>query len=266
MQSTIVARTGGVDQQQSVVTTWVEGGVGVVTLNDPSHRNALSHAMSDALAVGLRRVLEQGAHAVVLAATPPVFCAGGSIDDLLDPPGPLSAAYAGVHALADCPVPTVAAVGGAAIGAGVSLPLVCDVVVVSDAARFDPRFLDIAIHPGGGHLWYLARRVGYQGAAAMVLCGDVLSGAEAVAAGLAWRCVRDEQLLDAALGLARRAAGRSPALVARTKETLRGTVNLSDPTEAERIELAAQEWSVTQPEHLAAVKRLGAQLRGPRPR
>jgi enoyl-CoA hydratase len=95
----------------------------------------------------------------------------------------------------------------------------------------------------------------------MVLCGDVLSGAEAVAAGLVWRCVPDEQLMDAALGLALRAAGRPPALVARTKKTLRATVTLSDPTEAEKIELAAQEWSVAQPEYLAAVKRLGAQVR-----
>jgi enoyl-CoA hydratase len=225
-------------------------GVGVVRLDDPAHRNVLSRAMSDALAEAMASVLEAGARAIVLAASPPVFCAGGSLDDLIEPPGPLADAYAGLHALGDCPV------GGAAIGAGVSLPLACDVMVVSDQARFDPRFLDVAIHPGGGHLWYLSRRVGRQGAAAMVLCGDELDGHDAVRAGMAWRCVPHDELFEAARRLARRAASRSPDLVVRTKQTLRRTAGLTDRNDAETLELEAQEWSVTQPAHLRAVRAL----------
>jgi enoyl-CoA hydratase len=236
-------------------------GVGVILLDDPAHRNVLSRAMSDALATAVASALEAGARAIVLAASPPVFCAGGSVDDLLDPPGPLADAYAGMHALATCPVPTIAAVGGAAIGAGVSLALACDVIVVSVEARFDPRFLDVAIHPGGGHLWHLSRRVGVQGAAAMVLCGDVLSGEEAVRAGMAWRSVSHGDLLGTAETLARGAASRSPDLVVRTKETLYRTAPLLDREEAERIELEAQEWSVAQPAHLQAVKALRAAVR-----
>ncbi len=231
-------------------------GVGVILLDDPAHRNVLSRAMSDALAAAVASTLEVGARAIVLAASPPVFCAGGSVDDLLDPPGPLSDAYAGMRALANCPVPTIAAVGGAAIGAGVSLALACDIIVVSAETSFDPRFLDVAIHPGGAHLWHLSRRVGVQGAAAMVLCGDVLSGEDAVRAGMAWRSVPRGDLLMTAETLARRAASRSPDLVARTKETLRRTASLVDREEAERIELEAQEWSVAQAAHLQAVKAL----------
>jgi enoyl-CoA hydratase len=152
-----------------------------------------------------------------------VFCAGGSLDDLLKREHPLGETYAGFLALADAPVPTIAAVAGPAIGAGVNLPLACDVVIASDSARFDPRFLDIGIHPGGGHMWRLAQRIGPQGAAALVLCGDVLTGQEAVSAGLAWRCVPDASVLQAALGLARKAAGRSPELVRRAKQVLRAT-------------------------------------------
>jgi enoyl-CoA hydratase len=238
-----------------------ENGVGVVLLDDPARRNVLSRAMSDALAEAVASVLEAGARAVVLAASPPVFCAGGSVDDLLDPPGPLVDAYAGLRAVADCPVPTIAAVGGAAIGAGVSLPLACDVIVVSEDASFDPRFLDVAIHPGGAHLWHLSHRVGVQGAAAMVLCGDVLIGADAVRAGMAWRCVPQGELLEAAGAFARHAASRSPDLVVRTKETLRRTAWLGDRREAERLELEAQEWSVAQPAHLQAVKALRDRVR-----
>ncbi len=231
-----------------LVRAAVEDGIARVTLADPAHRNALSKALSDQLAAAVEAAVADGAAVIVLDAEPPVFCAGGSLDGLLDPQYPLEELYAGFLALADSPVPTIAAVSGPAIGAGVNLPLACDVVLAGQSARFDPRFLDVGIHPGGGHLWRLARRIGYQGAAALVLCGDVLTGEQAAARGLAWRCVPDPELPELAGRLARRAAGRSPELVRRTKQTLRVTEGLDDPAEAMAIELEAQRWSVEQPD------------------
>jgi enoyl-CoA hydratase len=230
-----------------LVTGSVQDGVGSIRLTDPDHRNALSAAMSEALAAAVERVLAEDAGAIVLTADPPVFCAGGSLDGLLARDVPLGDLYRGFLALAAAPVPTIAAVGGPAIGAGVNLPLACDVIITSEQARFDPRFLDVGIHPGGGHLWRLRHRIGSQGAAAMVLCGDVLNGREAVTAGLAWRCVDDADLETAALGLALRAAGRSRPLVARTKATLKTSESTLDADEAMALELEAQEWSMAQP-------------------
>lgn len=235
----------------------IDEGVAVVTLADPGRRNALSKQLSDSLAGAVREALAAGVQAVVLAAEPPVFCAGGSLDDLLRREHPLGEAYAGFLALADAPVPTIAAVAGPAIGAGVSLPLACDVVIAGESARFDPRFLDVGIHPGGGHLWRLAQRVGPQGAAALVLCGDSLTGTEAALCGLAWRCVPDDEVLAAAMKLARRAAARSPELVRRTKQTLRSTTGYGDGSAtAFAMELRAQQWSVDQPYFLETVRAL----------
>ncbi len=187
-----------------------DGEVAIITLADPARRNALSLEMTQAIASAVAAAVAAAADigAIVLAAEPPVFCAGGSLDDLLTPRAPLEDMYAGFVALAAAPVPTIAAVGGACVGAGVNLPLACDVIVASPAARFDPRFLDIGIHPGGGHMWRLSERVGRQAAAALVLCGAALDGAEAAAKGLAWACVPEESLMETALGLARRAAPR----------------------------------------------------------
>ncbi|MCU1392442.1 MAG: Enoyl-CoA hydratase/isomerase [Ilumatobacteraceae bacterium] len=222
-------------------------GVVVLTLADPDHRNALRLEMTRAIAAAVAAALDAGARAIVLAAEPPAFCAGGSIDDLLQPRASLSEMYAGFLALSSCPVPTIAAVGGACVGAGVNLPLACDVVVASPAARFDPRWLDVGIHPGGAHLRRLTERVGRQATAAMVLCGESLDGEAAVAAGLAWTCVAPEVLLETAVALARRAASRDPELVRRTKASLAAT--LEAPTEAEAlvIETAAQQWSMDRP-------------------
>ena len=244
------------DEAVGTVEISMDDGVALLRLADPRRRNALSKRLSDDLAAAVDSVMARDARAIVLTAEPPVFCSGGSLDDLLNRPYPLSELYAGMSRLAEAPVPTIAAVGGPAIGAGVNLPLACDIVIASASARFDPRFLDVGIHPGGGHLWRLAQRVGPQGAAALVLCGDSLSGAEAAQHGLAWRCVEDADLEATALRLARRAADRPTPLVRRTKESLRRTAWLSDPAEAIDLELRAQQWSVEQPEFVEAVRRI----------
>lgn len=249
------------DESRGLVSQSVTDGVAVLTLNDPGRRNALSHAMSVALAAAVDDVLDASARVIVLTATPPVFCAGGSLDDLLASAVPLREMYAGFLRLAESPVPTIAAVGGPAIGAGVNLPLACDVIVTSPSAVFDPRFLDVGIHPGGGHLWRLSQRIGSQGTAALVLLGDRLDGREAEARGLAWRCVPDDQLLATALDLARRAAGRDTELVRRTKESLRASAAADNAKDAIEIEFAAQEWSVSRPGFVDNVTRLRDRIR-----
>lgn len=230
-----------------LVRSVVEDGIGVVTLADPAHRNALGKQLNDELADAVARTTADGATVLVLQAEPPVFSAGGSLDGLVDREHGLAEMYSGFLAVADATIPTIAAVAGPAIGAGVNLALACDVVLAGESARFDPRFLDLGIHPGGGHLWRLSRRIGRQGAAALVLCGDVLTGTEAEARGLAWRCVPDAELPELAMRYARRIAQRPPELVRRTKQSLRLSVGCIDVAQAIGIELEAQQWSVEQP-------------------
>ena len=95
-----------------------------------------------------------------------------------------------------------------------------------------------------------------------MLCGDTLDGNEAVAAGLAWRCLPDDDLLPFAHRLAVRAAGRPRALVARTKATLDALAGVTTSDEAVEIELAAQQWSIEQPAFAEALARVRAADQG----
>src|SRR5690606_25054318 len=128
---------------------------------------------------------DDGVGAVVVTGAPPAFCAGAALGDLdgTQREG-LRRIYEGFLRVARSPLPTIAAVNGAAVGAGMNLALACDVRVAGARARFDTRFLQLGIHPGGGHTWMLQRAVGLQAAAAMVLFGEVLDGAEAERIGL----------------------------------------------------------------------------------
>jgi enoyl-CoA hydratase len=218
----------------------------LVELDDPPTRNALSPALSIALEAAVIEAGSRQATAIVLHAAGPVFCSGGMLEELEAPTHPLDDAYRGTNALAGASVPTIAVVAGPVIGAGVNLVLATDVVLASPAARFDPRFLDVGIHPGGGHLRRLAQRVGSQGAAAMSLCGDALSSEEAERAGLVWRCLPEAELMPAAMRFAQRIASRPAELVARTKDSLRRSL-VADEATAVAVERDAQVWSMSQP-------------------
>ena len=137
--------------------------------------------------------------------------------------------YEGFLRVARCPLPTLAAVNGAAVGAGMNLALACDVRLAARRARFDTRFLQIGLHPGGGHTWLLRGIVGPQAAAAAVLFGEVLDGPEAERVGLAYRCVDDDALLAAAQEMAARAADAPRELSIVTKQTLRDMADRGRP-------------------------------------
>ncbi len=239
-------------------------GITTVVLDDPAARNALSWDLVRALSEAVDRAAARGSRALVLRNTPPVFCAGGSVDELLEPKVGLEEIYRAFHALDEAPMPTVAAIDGAAIGAGITLFLCCDLAICTPASRFDLRFLDVAIHPGGGVLWRLERLLGRQGAAALALFGEVLEGEEAARRGLVWRCVDADDLAAEAGRLAEKAASRDPELVSRTKHTIASVPAVDGPAAAIDLELAAQRWSMERPAFQASLGELRERLGRPR--
>jgi enoyl-CoA hydratase len=235
-------------------------GVAVVTVNDPERRNAITSTMVDELVAAFDALESNTAvGAVVVTGTPPAFCAGADLSHLGGAPsdGGMRSIYEGFLRVGRSPLPTVAAVNGAAVGAGMNLALCCDVRIAGRRAKFDSRFLQLGLHPGGGHTWMMDRVLGPQGAAAAVLFGEVLDGEAAATSGLVWRCVDDDELLGFATELAGRAAAAPRALARRLKSTLQQMGTVPDRETAVTVELEAQLWSMSQPEfaeRLAAMR------------
>jgi len=231
-----------------------------VTLDDPKRRNALSLDMVDEIVAAFDRLEADGSvSAIVVTGAPPAFCAGADLSHLGQAAqgsegAGLRSVYEGFLRVQRSSLPTVAAVNGAAVGAGVNLALACDVRIAGEAAKFDTRFLQLGLHPGGGHTWMMRRLLGGEGAAATVIFGDVLDGRAAERHGLAWRCVDDASLVKDALAFAAKAASAPPALVRRVKQTLRQVATITSPDEAVSVELEAQLWSMQQPDFAERLK------------
>ena len=235
-------------------------GVALVRINDPDRRNALTPPMIDELVAAFDGLEADAAvGAVVVTGAPPAFCAGADLSHLGATPsgGGMRGIYEGFLRVGRSPLPTIAAVNGAAVGAGMNLALCCDIRVAARRARFDTRFLQLGLHPGGGHTWMMHRVTGPQTTLATVLFGEVLDGAEAERAGLVWRCVDDDALIDTAVGMAARAASAPPSLARRVKATISTMAEVATHEEAVDVELEAQLWSMAQPEfaeRLAAMR------------
>ena len=233
-------------------------GVATLTLNNPGERNTLTAPMvADIIAAMDDIESDESIGAIVVTGAAPAFCAGANLGNLAEATEEsLSNIYEGFLRIARSPLPTLAAVNGAAVGAGMNLALGCDVRVAARRAKFDTRFLQIGIHPGGGHTWMLRRIAGPQAAIATVLFGEILDGAEAERVGLVWKCVDDDKLLTVAHEMAARAAAAPRELLAVTKKTIQDMANVSDHPAAVKRELDPQVWSTRQPwfaERLAAL-------------
>ncbi|MEM7141793.1 MAG: enoyl-CoA hydratase-related protein [Actinomycetota bacterium] len=244
----------------ALIETEVRDRVGILTLNDPEKRNAITLAMNDEIVDQIDAwEADDDIGAVVLTGAGKGFCAGADLDDLLSGENAeeMKAIYAGFLRIAHSSLPIVGAVNGAAVGAGMNMLLACDVAVAArERARFDSRFLQIAIHPGGGHTWRLRSIVGRQTTMAMVLFGEVLSAERAADVGLVWNVVDDGDLLDEAVALAAVAAGQGKELNARTKASILTLDTVSESDAAVDHELYPQLWSMEQPDFATLVERL----------
>ena len=235
--------------------------VSTITLNDPDRRNAINLAMNAELAEVMDEIEDGDVRAIVITGAAPAFCAGADLGELAsaDRDG-LRDIYAGFLRVAHTPLPTIAAVNGAAVGAGFNFAIACDVILAGESAKFDARFLQIGIHPGGGHTWRLQHRVSLQSAKAMVLFGERVSGERAAEIGLAWNCLPDDELLPAAQATAARAAKVPPGLVTRTKATLDTTLAIDESDAAVEHELDPQVWSMQQSAFTELVAQLQAEI------
>ncbi|RLE17807.1 MAG: enoyl-CoA hydratase [Actinobacteria bacterium] len=243
----------------SLVLTNVVDGVATLTLNNPDERNTLTAPMVEEIIAAMESFeADTSVGAVVVTGTPPAFCAGANLGNLSEATGDsLGTIYEGFLRIARSPLPTLAAVNGSAVGAGMNLALGCDVRIVADSAKLDTRFLQLGIHPGGGHTWMLRRIAGPQDAMAAVVFGQVLDGKEAERVGLAYKSVPADSLMEVAQAFAARAASAPRELAIVTKKTIQDMADIDNHPAAVERELEPQLWSTQQPwfaERLAALK------------
>ncbi len=188
-------------------------GVLLLQLRAPEVRNALSAEMKQALHAQARRFVDDDTlRCLLLTGCEQVFCAGGDLRSMQNDRSTvgvrrrMALTHASIRLLAECEKPVVTAVNGAAVGAGLSLALMGDVVIAADDAYFMAGFANVGVLPDMGLLYHLPRSVGRVQANDLLLSNRRVDAAEALALGLVSRVLPRADFLEQALALARRIA------------------------------------------------------------
>jgi 2-(1,2-epoxy-1,2-dihydrophenyl)acetyl-CoA isomerase len=123
-------------------------------------------------------------------------------------------------AIREMPKPVVGAVNGAAVGIGLSLALVCDLVLAAESAYFQLAFVNIGLVPDGGSSLFVPSRVGFARATEMAMLGERIGARQALEWGLINQVWPDEELTSHADELVARLAAGPSKSYAGTKRQL----------------------------------------------
>jgi len=227
-----------------------QDGIVTLTMNRPEERNALSEnsQMDEFVATCDRINRDMGVKCVILTGAGTAFSAGGNIKHMHEKkyysagsPAQIRNTYRhGIQriplALYNIDVPTIAAINGHAIGAGLDLACMCDIRLAADTAKMASSFVKLGIVPGDGGAWLLSRVVGTAKALELMLTGDTIDAASALACGLVSKVVPGDQLLPEACAFAQRFAVNPANTLRLTKRLIRES---AQATLSSSLEMAA---------------------------
>jgi enoyl-CoA hydratase/carnithine racemase len=203
--------------------------VGVITLNRPDHRNAMTPELLDAFseAIGEARG-DEGIRCLVITGKGHCFSAGADLrsslqrSDLGKPSRDTSfAMYEPFLQVVDLEVPVIAAMNGHTVGGGFGLTLLADIRVANVDAKYGVNFARLGIHSGLGISYLLPRLVGAAYASELLFTGKLIRGSEALRIGLVTHAEEADQVLPTAMELARAIAASAPMAVQQMKASIR---------------------------------------------
>ena len=244
----------------------LDAGVLTLTMNRPEARNAMSAAMNQALQQQLAAAeLDPAVKCVVLTGAGKGFCAGGDVKGMADGASRTveqrragMARYAELaRALASLDKPLIAAVDGVAFGAGLSMALYADIVLVSTRARLAMVFHRIGLVPDVGAWYQLPRVVGLQRAKELIYSAREFGADEAVRMNIALEALAPEALMPRAMELARSLAGASPTAFSLSKRALAATLQ-SDLETMLDMEASSQAIALSSAYFREAIRRFAA--------
>lgn len=207
------------------ITTTIENGVALVTLNRPEAMNSIDPESNAQLLQVWDEVSGNDSIRVLVitGAGDRAFCTGADLKKTMPPSDsaakqlfgdsakPLNFGSLRTHK------PVIAAINGYALGGGLELALLADIRMCSDNAQFGLPEVRVGSIPGAGGTQRLIRAVGQSDAMRLLLTGERIDAAEALRIGLVSKVVPLAELQKTALELAALMAGNAPLAMTAAK-------------------------------------------------
>lgn len=244
------------------ITTHLDDGIAIISLNRPEILNALSYEMEEELFHACSICSEnKDIRTVLITGKGRAFSSGGDVKKMesgmnqLEGKAWCELANKLITTIITMPKPVIAAVNGGAVGGGMYIALACDIVVASDKAFFSNIFTQIGLIPDTGAHFILPRLVGTRKAMEMILMADRVDAAKALEMGLINKVVSQEDLMTESLKIAEKLSQGSTMTFGLSKAIMVRTFSspLSDVLEMEAL---MQSIAFTSEDHKERVRAL----------
>lgn len=205
----------------------LDGEIGIITLNRPEKRNAISPAMINDLLGALDEAERGTARVVILTGAGKAFCAGMDLEALRELASQTHEQHVAdaermgkmFHRVYSFPKPLISAVNGAAIAGGTGLATLADFTLAVPEATFGYTEARIGFLPAVVSV-FLLRQVGEKITRELLLTGKIFDAAEAHRLGLVTQVVPQEKLMESARELAQSLIASSPTSLRLTKRII----------------------------------------------
>lgn len=214
------------------VIVTVQDGVMVVTLNRPEAKNAANKALAFGVAAAMDELdSNDDIRVAILTGAGGTFCSGMDLKAFIAGELPVVEGR-GFAGLCEKPPrkPLIGAVEGYALAGGCELAMSCDLLVVSEEAKFGIPEAKLGLAAGAGGLLRFPRQIPYRVAMELALTGELFSAERAYELGFVNRLTASGEALIEAKKLAAKIAANGPLAVATTKQVI----------------VESQDWSITE--------------------
>jgi len=211
-----------------------DNGVATITLNRPDKFNSVNREIALAMITMLKDCeADAEVRCIILTANGKAFCAGQDLGEATEKGGMTIEEIVNQHynpiikLLRNIEKPIVCAINGLAAGAGANIALACDIVIAKESAYFLQAFSKIGLIPDSGGTFTLPRLVGLARATALAFLGEKVYANDAVAMGMIYKSVADDDFNTEVQKVASKLASMPTKGIGLTKRAFNQSLNNS---------------------------------------
>ena len=201
-------------------------GITVMKISAPKSLNALNSAVLGEMGDFIDRLDTTATRVLIVTGDgEKSFVAGADISEMAGKNEPEGVEFGArgakvFRAIELLPIPVIAAVNGFALGGGCELAMACDIRICSSRAKFGQPEVGLGIIPGFSGTYRLPKLIGQGYAKEMIYTGKVIRSDEALRIGLVNAVFEPEELMPAAMDMARKMLANAPVAVALAKQSI----------------------------------------------
>ena len=220
------------------ITVNIDKHLGLLTLNGQKYNNSLNLETSKEIYEGLKELeINPSIRVIVIQGNQNFFSPGADIKELSN----LNAESAKTKGLfkyfdkiKEIKIPIIAAVEGYALGGGMELALLCDIIIASEDSKFGQPEINLGLIPGIGGTQRLKHYLGKHNANLLCMAGEIISGQRAYELGLVNILLNKNNFSTEAIKVAHKIAQKPKSSLIEIKKLISSNLNIENSLERER--------------------------------